>query len=249
MYMYNVYDTCTLYDCQVVGERLSKAAVAERALRLGDEEGLEAVTVRRLAQELGVTPMALYWHFKNKDELLLGIVDHVLTGVRADRDAGDSWRRQLRAMLEALVAVMRAHPCLPDLLHAVDKSQAASFSRATDDALTLLAQAGFDAQEGMWVATYLLHGAMGLVSGQPDCPPTVPAGQVPEWRRQRRLQLERLPVDQFPMLVAFAGCYAEDFDAERYFTFGIDLIMAAVETAASGRLAQTGDPKLASQPT
>ena len=59
-----------MYGCQVAGDRLTKAAVAERALRLGDEHGLEAVTIRRLAQELGVTPMALYWHFKNKDELL-----------------------------------------------------------------------------------------------------------------------------------------------------------------------------------
>src|SRR5690348_12640763 len=68
-YMYLVHETCTLYGCQVAGEKLSKAAVAERALRLGDEEGVEAVTIRRLAQELGVTPMALYWHFKNKDDL------------------------------------------------------------------------------------------------------------------------------------------------------------------------------------
>src|SRR4051812_103308 len=98
-YMYLVHETCTLYGCQVATERLSKAAVAERALRLGDEEGLDAVTIRRLAQELGVTPMALYWHFKNKDELLLGIVDHALSAVRADRAASDPWPKQLRAMV------------------------------------------------------------------------------------------------------------------------------------------------------
>jgi len=233
--MYVVHETCTLYGCQVASERLSKAAVAERALRLGDEEGLEAVTIRRLAQELGVTPMALYWHFKNKDELLLGIVDHVLVDVRTDREAADPWPKQLRAMVEALVAVMRAHPSLADLLHAVDKSNAASFSRATDDALTLLGRAGFDVQEGYWVATYLLHSTIGLVAGQPDCPPTVPAEQAPEWRRQKRLQLERLPVDQFPMLVAFAGCYAEEPDPERYFAFGVDLILAGVEAIARHR--------------
>jgi TetR/AcrR family tetracycline transcriptional repressor len=245
--MYVVYETCTLYGCQVVGERLTKAAVAERALRLGDEEGLEAVTVRRLAQELGVTPMALYWHFKNKDELLLGIVDHVLADLRADREAGDPWQKQLRAMVEVLVGVMRAHPSLPDLLHAVDKGAAASFNRATNDALALLAQAGFGVEEGYWVATYLLNGAMGLVSGQPDCPPTVPAEQAPEWRRQKRLTLERLPVAEFPMLVAFAGCYADEPDPERYFAFGIDLIMGAVETAAQRRLAQSGEQELASR--
>jgi TetR/AcrR family transcriptional regulator, tetracycline repressor protein len=230
--MYLVHQTCTLYGCQVATEKLSKSAVAERALRLGDEEGLEAVTIRRLAQALGVTPMALYWHFKNKDELMLGIVDHVLDGVRADRADTDPWEIQLRAMVESLVTVMRAHPILADLLHSVEKDEAASFSRATDDALTLLTRAGFGIQEAFWVASYLLHGAIGLVAGQPDCPTIVPAEDVAEWRRQKRLKMERLPADQFPMLVAFAGTYNDEPDPERYFAFGIDLLMAGVSAVA-----------------
>jgi TetR/AcrR family transcriptional regulator, tetracycline repressor protein len=233
--MYFVYDTRTLYSCQVAGERLSKATVAERALRLADEEGLEAVTIRRLAQELGVTPMALYWHFKNKDELLLGLVDHSLTGVRADRAATDPWQKQLRAMVEVLVRLMRDHPSLPDLFHAVDKTQAASFSRATNDALALLSRGGFAVEEGYWVASYLLQGAIGLVAMQPDCPSIVPPDQVLEWRRQRRLDLQRLPADQFPMLVAFADTYNHEPDPERYFAFGVDLLMAAVESVARNR--------------
>src|SRR6201987_4268065 len=101
--------------------RLSKATVVERALALADAGGLEAITIRRLAQELGVTPMALYWHFKNKDELLLGLTDHVMADVRADRSATDPWPTQVPAMAEALGRAMPAPPCLPDLLTAVDK--------------------------------------------------------------------------------------------------------------------------------
>ena len=233
--MYFVYDTRTLYSCQVAAERLSKATVAERALRLADEEGLEAVTIRRLAQELGVTPMALYWHFKSKDELLLGIVDYSLSGVRADRAAADPWQKQLRAMVEVLVRLMRDHPSLSALFQTVDKTQAASFTRATDDALSLLGRAGFSVEEGYWVASYLLHGAIGLVAMQPDCPTIIPPEKVLEWRRQRRLELERLPADQFPMLVAFADTYNHEPDPERYFGFGVDLLMAAVETVARSR--------------
>jgi TetR/AcrR family tetracycline transcriptional repressor len=233
--MYGVYETCTLYGCQVAGERLSKAAVAERALRLGDTEGLEAITIRRLAQELGVTPMALYWHFKNKDELLLGVVDHVLADVRADRSAGDPWQQQLRAMVEVLIKVMRAHPGLPDLLTSVDKSRADSFTRATNDALALLTAGGFTVEEGYWVASHLMHGAIGLVAAQPDCPANVPPDQTVEWRRQRRLQLERLPADRFPMLVAFAATFAEEPNLERYYAFGVDLMMSGVEATARAR--------------
>lgn len=223
-----------MYGCQVAQERLSRAAVAERALRLGDEAGLDAVTIRRLAQELGVTPMALYWHFKNKDELLLGVVDYALSMVRADRDAGDPWQKQLRAMVEALVTVMRRHPILTELMHLVDKSATDSFARATDDALTLLAEAGFDVQESYWVATYLMHGAIGLVAGQPDGPPQMTGRDAVEWRRQRRVELECLPADRYPMLVRFGATYAGEPDVERYFAFGIDLLMAAVEATAKG---------------
>ena len=209
--------------------------MAEQALRLGDEHGLEAVTIRRLAQELGVTPMALYWHFKNKDELLYGIADHALSTVRADRDAGDPWPRQLRAMLEALVDVMRRHPVLPDLLNAVEKTRLGSFTRASDDALALLGEAGFDVQEGWWIATHLMHGAIGLVAGQPDNPPQLPPERAAEWRRQRRVELECLPADQFPMLVRFGETYAHQPDPERYFSFGVDLLMAGVEATARAR--------------
>ncbi len=224
---------CTLYSCQVVSDRLSRATVAEYALKLADAEGLDGVTIRRLAQELGVTPMALYWHFKNKDELLLGIVDHVLAGVKATRDPADPWLRQLRAMVESLVAVMRAHPCLSDLLQVVDKQQTESFARATNDALELLTRGGFDLDDAWWTAAYLMQGSIGLVAMQPGCPTTMTPAQAAEWRRQKRLSLEKLPSDEYGMLVAFARTVEQEPDIERYYAFGIDLLMAGVETTAS----------------
>jgi tetracycline repressor-like protein len=157
-------------------------------------------------------------------------------GVHANRAATDPWQKQLRAMVEVLIRVMRDHPSLPDLFHVVDKSKATSFSRATNDALALIAQGGFTVEESFWIASYLLHGAIGLVAAQPDCPQVVPPAQVAEWRRQRRLQLEALPANEFPMLIAFADTYNREPDPERYFGFGVDLLMAALETAAQGRI-------------
>ena len=77
--------------------------VSSGRAKLADADGLEAVTIRRLAQELGVTPMALYWHFKNKDELMLGLADYLLADVKATRGPDDPWLKQLRAMVEALL--------------------------------------------------------------------------------------------------------------------------------------------------
>jgi TetR/AcrR family tetracycline transcriptional repressor len=179
--------------------------------------------------------MALYWHFKNKDELMLAIADHVLSGVKATRDAGDPWDRQLRAMVEALVRVMREHPSLPALLQMIDKQSASSFARAANDALALLTEAGFDIQEGYWIASYLMHGAIGLVAASPSCPPAMSEDEAAEWRRQKRLTLEKLPPAEFPLMVRFAHTLDAEPDADRYYTFGIDLMMSAVVAMAKAR--------------
>jgi AcrR family transcriptional regulator len=213
---------------------LTRSTVAERALRLADAEGVEAVTIRRLAQELGVTPMALYWHFKNKDELLAGAADHALARVKATRDQHDPWQKQLRAMVEALVAVMREYPSLPTLMQLAEKDQVASFTRASNDALELLSRAGFGLDEGYWISSYLLHGAIGLVAAQPGCPTTMTPDEAAEWRRQKRLALEQLSSSEYPMVVAYARTLEDEPDVERYYAFGIDLLMTAVETMASG---------------
>jgi TetR/AcrR family tetracycline transcriptional repressor len=219
----------------VVSEKLSRATVAEHAVKLADAEGVSAVTIRRLAQDLGVTPMALYWHFKNKDELMVGIADHVLSGVTASRTTDAPWPDQLRTMVEALVAVMRAHPSLPDLLHALDKQTLASFNRATNDALELLARGGLDVVESMWVASYLLNGAVGLVAGQPGCPAMMSMTEAAEWRRQKRLALETLPSDEYPMVVRFARTIENEPDVEGYYRFGIDMLMAGATAMAARR--------------
>jgi TetR/AcrR family transcriptional regulator, tetracycline repressor protein len=215
----------------VVSDRLTRATVAEHALKLADSEGLDSVTIRRLAQELGVTPMALYWHFKNKDELYLGIVDHALARVKATRDPSDPWLNQLRAMVEALIAVMREHPSLTELLQSVDMRDASSFARATNDALELLTRGGYSLDEGYWAAAYLLHGSIGLVSSQPGCPTRMTPAEGAEWRRQKRLALEMLPQDEYPMLVAFARTLEAEPDVDRYYRFGVDLLMAAIGAA------------------
>ncbi|MEO6701515.1 MAG: helix-turn-helix domain-containing protein, partial [Jatrophihabitantaceae bacterium] len=70
--------------------------MADRAIALADIEGLAAVTVRRLATELGVTPMALYWHFRTKDELLAGAADRVLESLQLPSETRPTWTDELR---------------------------------------------------------------------------------------------------------------------------------------------------------
>lgn len=213
-------------------DKLTREAVVTRALELADAEGIEAVTIRRLAQELGVTPMALYWHFKNKEELLIGILDAVFGQLIAAPAADEPWQRRLRTVLAALVGVLRRHRWVPSIHQAVPKQRSESFRRATDYALGLLTEAGYPPQRAYQVASYLLNGATALVAGDPTGPPGLSEQDAGQWRRAHRLELESLPPGEFPCLVEYGRTLAEEPDVEDYYAFGVDLLMAAVETMA-----------------
>src|SRR5690242_8901402 len=143
---------------------LSRNVVADRALALADSEGLEAVTIRRLATELGVTPMALYWHFRTKEDLLAGLAERILDDVVVPEPTGE-WVADLRAALVALVTAMRPHP------------QAASFVAdrilqhpnglaLTERALQLLSDAGFAQQPASNLAMQALRAAISMVTAE-----------------------------------------------------------------------------------
>jgi AcrR family transcriptional regulator len=88
---------------------LSRDRVLRAAVALADDAGIDAVSMRRLAQELGVVPMALYKHVANKDELLDGMVDVVIDEIDPP-DPHLAWKDQVRQrVLSARRAVLR-HP-------------------------------------------------------------------------------------------------------------------------------------------
>ena len=106
---------CTLYSCQAMKKenesdeaaaerpRLSKRTVTENALKLADADGLDALTVRKLAQHLGVTPMALYWHFRSKEDLLEGVSEQVWGEIDVNTDPDAPWWAQLQEIGRAHV--------------------------------------------------------------------------------------------------------------------------------------------------
>ena len=127
--------------------RLSKRPWSIAALALADAEGLDALTIRRLAAELGVTPMALYWHFRSKEELLAGLGDQsgassTPTSIRLRRGT-----LQLRGLLESLVHVLRAHPCASQLSSTARRTAAPLRMRGPETALEVLRRGGFDAEQ------------------------------------------------------------------------------------------------------
>ncbi|WP_027502383.1 TetR/AcrR family transcriptional regulator [Rhodococcus sp. UNC363MFTsu5.1] len=88
---------------------LNRDRVLATAIALADAEGIEAVNMRRLSQELGVVPMALYKHVANKDELLDAMVDTVVTEIDAP-DPNLIWRSAIRSRILSARAMLLRHP-------------------------------------------------------------------------------------------------------------------------------------------
>ena len=96
-------------------EPLSRERVLRAAVALADEGGAESLSMRRLARELGVVPMALYKHVANKDEMLDGMVD-VVVGEIDPPAVGTGWKPAVRQrVLSARRALLR-HPWAPGVL-------------------------------------------------------------------------------------------------------------------------------------
>ena len=238
--------TCTAYSCQGMstelrseepgGEyagrpRLSKRAVTERALKLADADGLDALTIRKLAQHLGVTPMALYWHFRSKEDLLEGVSEQVWGELDVNVDATAPWWAQLRGLLESLVSVLRAHSSAAQLLLEHEKRNEAAL-RATEVTLGVLRGAGFDPQHASEIARSTLWTGITLVMSEPGYHPELPADERAEMQRRNQIELAMLPAAKYPRLVECAAPMTACDDPEFHYRFGIGLFIDGVKAAA-----------------
>ncbi len=96
---------------------LTRERVVSAAIELADRDGIESLTMRKLAQELGVEAMSLYTHVRNKNDLLNSLADAVIGQIPVRVEEGD-WRASLRQMALAARAVMLRHPWAPRAIEA-----------------------------------------------------------------------------------------------------------------------------------
>lgn len=216
------------------GPALSREAVIDRALDVADREGLAGVSIRRIAQDFDVTPMALYWHVKNKDELLAAMGDRVIDAVAVPDLPADGGLERLRPILHRLVDALARHPGSTELVQ-FRILQCPRGQLLAEQALTVLAEAGFDRQRRAELSRAALQSAVMLVVGAPGAEVSVPAPERQTMREGKRAALAALPADRFPQLVQCAGAMFECDDPEAYYAGGIELFLAGVATLA-GRL-------------
>lgn len=201
---------------------LTRARVLAAAVALVDREGLEALSMRRLGEALGVEAMALYRHVASKDALLDAVYEAVLAGVAVPPATG-RWAEDLRAAALAYRAALRAHPhALP--LFATRPAVTPGALAHLEGLLAVLAAGGFDDAASVRALQVLVTYVVGHTLFTYGAPAGGGAGEP---------RYEALPPAAFPHVARVARVIRER-DVEAEFAFGLDALLRGLRAARRG---------------
>jgi AcrR family transcriptional regulator len=210
---------------------LTRERVLAAAVALADAGGVEALSMRKLAQRLGVVPMALYKHVASKDELLDGMVDLVVGEIDPPA-AGTDWRVAIRGRAISAREALRRHPWATGLMESRPTPGAANL-RHHDAVLGVLRGAGFSVQLAAHAYSLLDSYIYGFALQEASLPFHTPE----EAAEVAQAIMAEFPAADYPHLTEIAVDHVlqPGYDYGNEYLFGLDLILDGLERALATR--------------
>ena len=209
------------------GAKVTRDLVLTTALELIDRDGIERLSMRRLAGAIGRDPMTLYRHAANKAALLDGVAEMVLDQLHVDATDPD-WAGQLRVVARDYRRLALAHPGVVPLL--VTRPLATPLGlrprgtlRPLEDVLALLTSAGFTGPD----ALHIYRALFGFLHGHVLDELQELVEKADEVDDLLRLGLHRLPITQFPLLRSLASTLAA-YDGAVELERGLDILLGGL---------------------
>ncbi len=199
--------------------------VLDVALKLVDDGGAEALTVRGVAAALGAAPNAIYTYFPTRDALRAALVEHVLAGLAVEDHA--DWRDSLRAAAQKLRGLLSRHPGAVPFFVAGPMFGPTALA-AWEKVLRQLAKAGFPPGAAAQALYTLLVYTIGFAAMDAA---EIPAGTTPRIAdrvKQRRAAFNEVPAQEYPHTSAAAAAMAQ-FVTPAQFRIGLDTLIAGLE--------------------
>lgn len=214
-------------------EPLSPAAIVEAALRVLDRDGIDGVSMRRVAEELGTGPATIYWHVRNKEELFDLVLERVIGEIVPPEPEPERWQEQLREMAHTMRAVMTSHrdlarvslgrwPLGPNALRWLEWILAVTRGAGLPDRDA--ARVGF--LFPLYIVGFVLDQESGTMTLAEDVTLEQMLGQVSSY-------LSSLG-DHFPNIAATAETIVAG-DLDERFDYGLDVLIAGLEARARAR--------------
>src|SRR5438105_2962057 len=204
--------------------RLSKVQVVRAAVALADERGFESLSMRHLAQKLGVVPMALYKHVANKEELLDGMVDVVFGEV--ELASGASWRAGMRERAISMRQALLRHPWAVGLMETGTPGPA-NLRHHNAVMACLRQEAAFSFRMAVHAYSAMDSYIYGFALQEKTLPFKTPEESAEEAeRRLRAVEAEYASfAEEYPYLVeVVAELGKSGYDYEEEFEYGLDLL-------------------------
>jgi len=207
--------------------RLNRGRVLHAAMADADQGGLQALTMRKLAEDLGVAPMALYRHVANKDDLIDGMVDVVFGEVDLP-SGGPDWRMAMRERAISLRDVLSRHRWAIGLMESRRNPGPANL-RHHDEVIGSLRAGGFD----MAMAAHAYSLLDGYIYGFALTKMNLPFDTTTDIAEMAESMLEPFPAGEYPNLAAFITEHAmkPGYDYADEFEYGLDVILDGLERA------------------
>jgi TetR/AcrR family tetracycline transcriptional repressor len=216
---------------RVPGQRagLTRELVLAAARRIADAEGVDRLTMRRLAAELGVLPNALYTYVPDKEALLDALIDDLLAGIEAEDPAAGDWREGLARVMDSSRRLLLAHPQLvPEFL--ARPGLGPNAARLGEITFGLLRRGGLEGERAVEAFRALLIYSLGFAAFQATRLPDDPARSA-----RAEAAFASLPEDRFPEMRRLASHLAGP-TTDRQFHTGLGWLLDGI-AAQSG---QTG---------
>jgi AcrR family transcriptional regulator len=209
---------------------LSRQRVLDAAVALADRDGVGALSMRKLAQELGVEAMSLYHHVAGKDAILDGIVDVVFAEIELPSGDG-GWKAAMRRRAVSAREVLRRHPWATALMESRSTPGPANL-RHHDAVLGVLRNAGFSVELAAHAYSLLDAYIYGFALQESSLPFDTPE----ETAEVASSIMDGFPADAFPYLteIAVEHVLQPGYDYGNEYQFGLELILDGLERALSG---------------
>jgi AcrR family transcriptional regulator len=199
---------------------LTRGDVAAKALEILDRDGVEGLTMRGLAEQLGVGTMTLYGYMRSKEEVLDAAVDLAVSSSPGFKRSGD-WRRDLRTLIEGSWRNLNRHPALVQirLRQPVLRPEALRFGEVGMD---ILLRAGFPPEEAAHCFRLLFTYAFGFAGLSPDRDSELA-------RRQADAVLAGLDPAAYPNLTGARQEFSGAMAGQQAFEYGLERILDGLE--------------------
>ena len=207
--------------------RLSRRRVLETAIGRADQGGLDALTMRNLADELGVVPAALYRHIANKDDLIDAMIDVVFAEIRLPA-GGTDWATSMRRRAVSVLEVLTRHRWAVPLMESRRNPGPANL-RHHDAVIGKLRSAGFSVP--MSAHAYSLLDA--YIYGFALTKVALPFDSSDDVAGMAQAMLEPHSPNEYPNLVEFVTEHVAQpgYDYGDEFEYGLDIILKGIEQA------------------